>query len=145
MIPNFSQVTDNIWRGGQPETDEDWQNLEAFGVTQVIKLNEDSEAVDLVLYGMTLFKVQMPVSEQLITEPDMSYLLDAVEFICPGTFVHCKNGWDRTGLVIGLYRVLKQGWNKDLAYTEMLLHGFHPVEFGLGKAWEDMTKSYGKP
>jgi protein-tyrosine phosphatase len=33
-------------------------------------------------------------------------------------FVHCKRGADRTGAFIGLYRVVRQGWNVEQAYEE---------------------------
>lgn len=137
-IPNFSEVEPLIYRGGQP-TQEGWGYLKSIGVTQVIKLNEDSESVDNVPDGMTLFKVQIPLSQQIITEPNAQYLSDAVGFIEPNTFVHCEHGKDRTGLVIGMYRVIKQGWTKARAYDEMITFGFHPELFGLAKAWEDLS------
>lgn len=137
MILNFSIVDQLVYRGGQPDA-EGWKQIVDLGVTRVIKLNEDSEAIDLVPQGMDLFKVQIPVSQQLITEPNAQYLRDAVGFIQPNTFVHCSHGEDRTGLVIGMYRVICQGWTKHKAYLEMMGHGFHPVLFGLGKAWEDL-------
>jgi protein-tyrosine phosphatase len=33
-------------------------------------------------------------------------------------FVHCKRGADRTGAFVGLYRVLRQGWDLKRAYNE---------------------------
>lgn len=139
MIPNFAIVDQLIYRGGQPDA-EGWVVLKDFGVTRVIKLNEDSEAIDPVLEGMELFKVQIPASQQIITEPDAQYLRDAVGFIEPNTFVHCSHGQDRTGLVIGMYRVLRQGWTKQKAWAEMMGHGFHPILFGLDKAWENLRE-----
>ena len=60
----------------------------------------------------------------------------AVDAIKPGTFIHCTHGHDRTGLVVGCYRVLKQGWTKNDAYAEMLQHGFHPELLGLYLFWD---------
>ena len=33
--------------------------------------------------------------------------------------VHCRNGVDRTGFVVGLYRTLEQGWTPGRALAEM--------------------------
>ena len=139
MIPNFSIVETGIYRGGQP-VGEDWPYLQRLGVTQIIKLNEDSEGQDIVLPGMELFKVLISLAQQILTEPDLQALRDAVGFMSINTLIHCEHGQDRTGLLVGLYRVLVQGWSVAQAYAEMRYHGFHPLELGLGKAWDDMTR-----
>ena len=41
-------------------------------------------------------------------------------------FVHCLHGEDRTGLVIGAYRMLVERWSFDRAYAEMIAHGHSP-------------------
>jgi protein tyrosine/serine phosphatase len=46
-------------------------------------------------------------------------------------FIHCKHGQDRTGLIIGLYRVFYQEWTPKEAYQEMIRYGFHPWLLGL--------------
>lgn len=138
MIQNFATVEVGIYRGGQPDA-EGWAFLKSIDITQVIKLNEDSEAVDNVPDGMELFEVEIPFIEQLLTEPVMSDLLTAVEFIAKGTFIHCKHCQDRTGLLIGMWRVLKCDWSKHRAYAEMLEHGYHPILLGLDKAWCDLN------
>jgi protein tyrosine/serine phosphatase len=54
-----------------------------------------------------------------------------------GVLVHCTHGQDRTGWVVGAYRVLYEGVSKSVAYDEMLKHNFHEVLHGLHEAWED--------
>jgi len=39
--------------------------------------------------------------------------------------VHCREGVDRTGLVVAAYRTWVQGWSVEAAYREMLDEGFH--------------------
>ncbi len=51
-------------------------------------------------------------------------------------YVHCTHGQDRTGLVVGVYRVLHDGRTKDDAYQEMIHHNFHPDLHGLHEFWE---------
>jgi tyrosine-protein phosphatase SIW14 len=53
--------------------------------------------------------------------------------------VHCTHGQDRTGLVVGLYRTIHDGWTKTDAYREMLQLGFHPELRGLREFWEDFV------
>ena len=33
-------------------------------------------------------------------------------------FVHCQRGADRTGFMVGLYRIAEQGWSAEMAYDE---------------------------
>jgi len=40
--------------------------------------------------------------------------------------VHCHAGRERTGLIVGFYRVLVEGKDPDAAYQEMLDKGFRP-------------------
>jgi hypothetical protein len=54
-------------------------------------------------------------------------------------YVHCRRGKDRTGLILGLYRVEIEGWEPALAYEEMLQFGFDPRLRNLLGFWIDRT------
>ena len=54
-------------------------------------------------------------------------------------FVHCQHGQDRTGLVMGLYRVESEHWQAGHAYEEMKTLGFHPSLFFLNHYFENRT------
>jgi len=43
--------------------------------------------------------------------------------------IHCKHGADRTGLIIALYRIIFQGWDKKSAIDELENgnYNFHPI------------------
>ena len=58
--------------------------------------------------------------------------------------LHCHYGEDRTGLLIGLYRVLVQGWTADQAYKEMLAFGFHPSLTYLDTYFRERTHYTGR-
>lgn len=136
MIPNFALVQGElIYRGGQPETERDWEYLWDSGVTQVIKLNLDTEGKDIVPAKVGLFKCPINKIEQLIIGPDRQTIIDAVEFIRDNTFIHCQHGQDRTGLIVALHRVKSCGWTNKMAQDEMLVHGFHPALLGLWFVW----------
>ena len=132
-IPNFATVDTNIYRGGQPDA-QGWEYLEELGVTRVAKLNMDSEAKDET--NLEILKAGIPLDEQLIFMPDKQVVQTAVDFIIPGTFIHCEHGQDRTGLIIGCYRVWTQGWDKEKAWQEMLDRGFHEALLGLTLFWK---------
>jgi len=54
-------------------------------------------------------------------------------------YVHCKHGQDRTGLVLGLERVIDEKWAPKAAHDEMLKIGFHPFFLGLNHYFEERT------
>lgn len=142
MIPNLQTVAPGIYRSGQPVTPEDWKQIKDLGVKLVIKLNEDSEGSDepWTALGGEVFKVQIPWTQQIITEPDYQSLIDAVGWIEPVVLVHCKLGQDRTGLLIALWR-LTQGWTAADAEAEWRKYGGdNPFLPGLEKAWADLSK-----
>jgi len=139
-MKNFKLVEEGIHRGGQPVNDADWQLIQGSGVNQIVKLNSeltDYERSKCNDFGIQLMVDSIPWTQQIFTEPDLQSITDCVGFIKPGTYVHCENGQDRTGLIIGRWRVL-HGWTQKQAWDEMIANGFHVTEFGLVKAWFDL-------
>lgn len=134
-IANLFAVEQGILRGGQPNA-EGWAYLQGHGILDVVKLNEESEASDEMAakMGMNVYYFPIPWWRQMIWRPRQSDLVAAVALLKPRTFIHCERGEDRTGLVVGCFR-LSQGWTKDDAYAEMLAHGFHPALQGLQGRW----------
>jgi hypothetical protein len=52
-------------------------------------------------------------------------------------YIHCELGRDRSGLIIGLYRVRYEGWSPCAAYAEMQQFGFNERLRGLDRYfWE---------
>lgn len=96
-IPNFAVVdhptadAPGVYRGAQPVSREDWQGLKDLGVTQIIKLNTDEEGSDdeALALGMKVMKCPITLTQQLLTEPDLTNLACAVSFVEAGTFIHC--------------------------------------------------------
>jgi len=128
-IPNFSQVSPGIYRGGQP-TAQGWEYLHTLGVTNVLKLNTNLEGTDpkdfRIFYYPITFAQQMGFEE----------LPSLPIFFGPPMFVHCSHGQDRTGLMIALHRMLVENWSKSDAEKEMLEHGFHKELRGLWGYWQ---------
>jgi len=138
-IPNFAQVEPGLWRGGQPG-EEGWKYLASLGVKQAIKLNTEKESSDsgAKSNGIAVIAYPITLAEQTVGKPSTNTLHNAVSALnTNGVFVHCEHGQDRTGLIIGAYRVRTLGWSKAAAYQEMKAHGFHSSLLGLSKAWKE--------
>jgi len=145
-IPNFTAVSPGIYRGGQPD-EEGWAYLKKLGVKTVIKLNyeyegSDREAAEL---GMTIVDASMPPSNyaDFYRTPPAEKIRTALQILRDeGThpvYVHCLHGQDRTGLVVGIYRVLQEHYTKEKAYQEMLDNNFHSWFPGLSGFWEQFN------
>jgi protein tyrosine/serine phosphatase len=139
----FSQVADGLYRGGQP-TAHQLQLLHELGVRTVINLrqsNASEEQASAERLGMRF--LHFPFSG--ISQPDGVLLQEIVKAIDPSAgavYVHCKEGRDRTSLIIALYRVLKQGWSPDHAWkSEAIDFGHHgwPFMRGLERAFRGLV------
>lgn len=137
-IPNFHQVRDNIWRGGQPDK-KGWLQLQALGVRTVIKLNTLDEAIDHPI-GAVIRSFPITPEEQILGENLDDIIPAAAQAIVPFSFIHCgsdartqseldallgtQGGQERTGAVCMYFRLLN-GWSWQEAWDEMLSYGFH--------------------
>jgi tyrosine-protein phosphatase SIW14 len=133
-IPNFHQVNEHVYRGGQPAP-EAWQGLAKMGIKTVIDLRRPDEhstaeeaqaaaAVGISYVNIPMKGVVAPTNEQIAK---VLALLDS-----PGpVFVHCKRGADRTGTVIACYRIAHDGWQRQQALKEAKSFGMGRVQVGL--------------
>ena len=153
-IPNLVQVRAAVWRSGQPTSLDQWQYLYGLGVRHSIKLDFDDEGTD-DLARVAGIEVRMlgieprvdpdgliPAIAEVIERPAADHIAAikaAVQEIKAdgqsGWLIHCKNGHDRTGLVVGFVRIAVDGWTKAQAWHEMLARGFHPELIGLLREW----------
>jgi protein tyrosine/serine phosphatase len=143
-VPNLVQVKSDLWRSGQPSSDDQWRYIASLGVTEVVKLNFASEGSDdgAIRAGLTVhvLSIQPEGDKNLLDnvlgtfiEPDARNVALAEAIIAQGggVLVHCTHGQDRTGLVIGISRLLFDDWSKARAWDEMLDKGFHADLLGL--------------
>jgi tyrosine-protein phosphatase SIW14 len=143
-ILNFHEVVKGkVYRGGQPSRD-GWKMLKSLGIVTVIKLNYPDEGLDDAP-GFGVLDCHMPPRDfwQSIGKPDFGQVINAASYIASSAspvYVHCLHGQDRTGLVIGVWRVLFQGWTVNEAYAEMIKYGFHPDLHDVHEAWEDFSR-----
>ncbi|MCB0418486.1 MAG: dual specificity protein phosphatase family protein [Bdellovibrionales bacterium] len=133
-IPNFSRVTPEIYRGGRPQK-QDFALLKSQGIRTVISLEVKStvasEAKAVKQAGMKFLSLPMSVYDAP-TNREMDTILDwLTDPMLQPVFVHCKHGEDRSGLVIGVFRVEEMDWDAESAHREMLQKGFHTYYYPL--------------
>lgn len=152
-VVNLVQVRPDVYRSGQPVGDE-WGTLAALGVRHAIKLNfpEEGSDNDAARFGIEVIPVPIQPSTKgidIFARPSpeaMSELARLAERIraAGGTegawLIHCKNGHDRTGMVVGLIRMVVDGWTPKQAWAEMLERGYHPELPGLTWAFHELAE-----
>ena len=163
-IPNLSRVDACVWRSGQPLKREQWETLKGLGIGHVAKLNFETEGnengarelgMDVQAFGMdprgdldvfSSFAHTFNHPDEHVVAAADAYIrrfapipLSDASSACPNgaLLVHCTHGQDRTGFMIGRYRVLVYGMSKEDAYAEMKAHNFHASLHGVADEWED--------
>jgi protein tyrosine/serine phosphatase len=128
----LTRVNERLWRADQPATT-DLEQLHELGIRTIVNLRREegrtiaAERRAAEMLGMRFLNFRFYGIFGASTR-----FLDAIlaELHRPengGVLVHCKNGCDRTSLVIGLYRVLFEGWDPDRAWREEFVrHGHDP-------------------
>lgn len=127
-LPNFQQVCDELYRGGQP-TPKGFNQLKDMGVTTIINLRDESRLIDeerLLVNELKLSYVSIPLSPfRAPKDSDIEKFFNSIQRSDGSSFVHCWHGMDRTGTFVSLYRMKEHAWELDIAYAEMLKMGFH--------------------
>ena len=135
-VPNFHQVNEHLYRGGQPAGD-GWSSLAKLGVKTVIDLrledehSADAEAQAVKAAGMKYVSVPM---HGVVAPSDGQVRKVLALFEDPAAgpvFVHCRRGADRTGTVVGCYRVAHDHWQNDKALKEAKSLGMSWTQVGL--------------
>lgn len=130
-ITNFRQVTDWLYRGGQP-TAQQLRQLDEAGIRTVISFRWNSDILQWereAISQTNMNLVPIPLSYwTLPSHKDIERFFNTLddESMRP-IFIHCKHGADRTGIFTAMYRMTRQGWDFDRAYKEMRDSGFHKV------------------
>lgn len=140
-IPNFRQAEPGLLRGGRPGV-AGIAFLKAMGVKTIVSLDDDeaenrAEFARAKAAGMQ--EILLPMSG-FWSPQDAKVNLALAALQNPKLrpiFVHCLHGQDRTGLIVGLYRVEAENWAPELAYSEMRQLGFHPELFLLDRYFKE--------
>jgi tyrosine-protein phosphatase SIW14 len=133
-LPNFHEVHPYLYRGGEP-TEAGLKKVQDMGVKTIIDLRgtgpvTESEKKFVEAQGMHY--INLPMDSQAPSKKAVSTFLNEVEKAKDApdgkssVFVHCQHGSDRTGCLVGVWRVSQEGWSYDDAYKEMRKYFFGP-------------------
>ncbi len=149
VIPNFKEVTAKILRGGQP-TVAGIEQLKAAGVRTIINLRNEEVLVRkeqqlAASAGIKFINIPLDVFN---APPD-----SAIKEFCRvldnndsyPIYIHCLHGQDRTATMVALYRVIRENWDANRAYQEMLATGFRPGFSRLSQAVFASGAKLGRP
>jgi protein tyrosine/serine phosphatase len=127
-VPNFGEVTPNLYRGGQLGAD-GLKALQKMGVSIVIDMrSSQSKHEQAVVEKLGMQYVSIPWHCPFPTdEPFVKFLKVIENNTKKKIFVHCRLGDDRTGMAIASYRMAEEGWSADEAMKEIELFGFSGV------------------
>ena len=144
-LPNFGEVTPNLFRGGQPGAD-GLKALKKMGVEIVIDMRggaSQHEKAAVNELGMKYVSIpwHCPFPK---TEVFAKFLHVIQENPEKKIFVHCRLGDDRTGMAIASYRIGMEGWSADKAMKEMELFGFTGIHHAICPTLSHYEKRFPK-
>lgn len=131
-LPRFSKVSERLYRGAQPRQG-GMRRLAERGVNTVVNLRGASERTRAdeaaaTALGLRYFNIPMPVWGR----PEDGQARRLLEILAAPengrVFVHCKDGVDRTGTIVALYRITLEGWPADGAMAEAVSLGMRRVQ-----------------
>jgi len=135
-IENFGKVSDSLYRGGQP-TNAGYETLSLMDIRTIVTLRLiDRESDELRKEGFQTFHISFKHVHPE-TEDVLKFLTIVTAQQNQPVFVHCREGEDRTGMMVAVYRMVIQNWPKNKAIREMKQMGFNhwnqPIERYLRK------------
>jgi protein-tyrosine phosphatase len=115
-----------LYRSAQPDSN-GFLTLHDLGVNLIFKLDSNDE------YPIRLESNQtIPATVETVTlsqwypnEEKIRKVVDEIDaaLTSNSVLVHCMHGRDRTGMVIGAFRLLKDGWSIDQTLEEFKTYG----------------------
>jgi tyrosine-protein phosphatase SIW14 len=146
ILPNFHQVNEHLYRGAQPQAG-GMKELAARGIKTVINLRgpdegtraeeAEAESAGLRYYSVPLPGFGRPRDEQV--EKVLALIDDAKNW---PVFVHCHHGEDRTGTIIAVYRISREGWTVEQAKKEAKHYGMSRFQFAMKDYIEDYARDH---
>jgi len=144
LVPNFQMVSTGIWRGAVP-SQEAMSALAGDGVKTIIDLRMNcagvtKESAEAKQLGLRYYHFALGFNK-----PEQSKIQDILAIMTnpvnQPVFIHCRQGADRTGMLVGMYRRVWLGWSFEKTWTEMRQHHFKPFLFGMKREVRIVTAS----
>jgi protein tyrosine/serine phosphatase len=144
-IPNFAQVSSNLYRGGLPD-EEGIQQLKKLGIAVVIDMRRgQNKSEEEIVSKLGMQYVSIPSRCPFPSDDPWARFLKVMrENQNKKVFVHCRLGADRTGMAVAAYRMSEEGWSADEALEEMKAFGFSRVHRALCPGLESYEEDFPK-
>jgi protein-tyrosine phosphatase len=126
-ISNFGKVKDHYFRGAQPDEDQ-YEELAAIGVKTLIDLRDDAKLfakLDAEQAGLRYINFPLSDKDYPAANAAERYLQIVNDSRNWPVYVHCAGGRHRTGAMTAVYRMTRDGWDVERAYSEMKDYGFY--------------------
>lgn len=146
-LPNYHKVHDFLFRGGEPSA-AGLKELSKQGIKTIIDLRAagartETEASLARELGMKY--INLPMSSKAPSETQVETFIQTVEAgrdKNEPVFVHCAHGSDRTGCLVGIWRVTHDSYSYKDAYSEMRRYYFGPHFKELAAAVKSRSASH---
>ena len=134
---NFAKVGPDLFRGGGP-SDNDMKLLYNMGVRTDISLQMNTGAEGAIVaherevarsLNMNFIKLPLPFRREPPKAMVDQFLAVFKQARILPAYVHCKHGRDRTGTMVGIFRITHDGWTGAKALEEMKSFGFKPKDY----------------
>ncbi len=123
---NFAKITKNLYRGSAPSLEEVKDLNDKLGITKIISL--DKKSGDKISKICKLLGIDHKIFDLNSDKKSFGKLLteDLEDLFLSDTptFVHCKHGKDRTGIVSAILRCKYMDWSYEDAIKEAEKYGF---------------------
>jgi protein tyrosine/serine phosphatase len=127
-LPNFGVVSDQLYRGAQPD-ERGFAELARRGISVVVNFRNERSTIErerALVESMGMEYVSIPWRGQDDPHPDQvaRFLRLLADNPQRKVFVHCRRGAERTGVMVACYRMNRERWTADRALAEMEAFGF---------------------
>lgn len=115
---NFHQVSQEIYRCGQPTKKEMSYLVEEHGIKSVLNLRKHhSDKDEIENLNITLHEI--PLAAGSLTEDDILLILKTIKNAPKPILIHCWHGSDRTGAAVAASRIVFEDWSVEDAIEEL--------------------------
>lgn len=145
-LPRIHQISERLYRGGQPGPG-GIRRLAELGINTIINLRgrgphtraDEAEARSL---GLNYFNIPLPIWGRP-NDADIQRVMDIASAPASGrVFVHCRDGVDRTGMIVALYRLTSDGWSTKMATGEATRYGMRRHQYWMRDYISDFYKKH---
>ena len=143
QLPRFQQVSDKLFRSAQPRAG-GVARLRELGINTIINLRGASsstraEGAEARAFGLNYFNIALP-NWGRPQDSRVARILDLIAAPENGrVLVHCKDGVDRTGMIVAVYRMRYEDWTSQNALAEAERNGMRRTQVWM----RDYVEDYG--